>query len=65
MRYVTIPNAEWVWQQAKAADYIPRTVHELEPEKPVATGLLDASGHKIYRMPTDKRFGFVPVKGAS
>ncbi|RWX72571.1 hypothetical protein [Mesorhizobium sp. M2A.F.Ca.ET.039.01.1.1] len=60
-RYVTAnPAAAW-WDEAKASDYLARTVHEDE-RKPVATGLLDANGAKLFRVEDRQPIGFVHHK---
>ena len=62
MRYVSMPTEpvtarEW-WEQADGSQYLARTVHE-EDGKPVDTGLLDASGKKLFRVEDRLPIGFV------
>lgn len=62
-RYISIPSAPvsaYWWQEPNAEDYLGKTVYEAE-EKPVKTGLLAADGVPIYRMPDERRIGFVCI----
>jgi hypothetical protein len=54
-RYVI--RAEW-WEDAKGSDHLARTVHEAE-RSPRDTGLVDASGSKIFAMDDRDPIGFV------
>lgn len=63
VRYVTQP-ATSNWWEAKATDYLTRTVHE-EEAKPIDGGLLDASGAKLYKVQDKQPVGFVRHPSAS
>ncbi|MHB2265672.1 hypothetical protein [Aliihoeflea sp. PC F10.4] len=57
-RYVAIrPTADSDWD-AKATDSLASTLHETE-RKPIDTGLLNASGAKLYRMEDQAPIGFI------
>jgi len=58
VRYVAVP-AVAEWYEARATDYLARTVHEAEAEKPSKTGLLDASGTPLYRVEVMDQIGFI------
>lgn len=61
VRYVAIP-AKSEWYEVRSTDYLARTVVESEPAAPVATGLLDANGVKLYKIEDRNPVGFVHFK---
>lgn len=54
-KYVPI-TAGWC---PNGSDYLARTVME-QDKQPVKTGLLDATGVPLYRVPDTVKFGFIP-----
>jgi hypothetical protein len=52
MKYITRAYHEW-----NDGDHLTCTVHEAEQE-PIDTGLLDAHGTKIFRIPSKNPVGF-------
>ena len=62
-RYVAIAPRAWSSATHMVEDRPICTVWETENE-PVNTGLLNADGHPLYRMPEPKRIGFI-VRGDS
>jgi hypothetical protein len=62
MQKVRADDEEWEWEEefSPGMDGPGRIVLESEPRPPVFTGLLDASGRPIYRVPIPKPpIGFV------
>lgn len=57
-RYVSLGMPATAWWDAKGSDYLARTV--MEPERqPRDTGLLDASGQKLFAIEETNPIGFV------
>lgn len=54
-RYVVMRE----WHEPDGSNFIPRTVHEAEPQAPRDTGLVDQFGVKLYSMETRQPLGFV------
>lgn len=61
--YIAAPTlADWR-TGPDAENYIPRTVHEREPDAPAFSGIYNADGQKLYRVSSPKRIGFVHYDG--
>lgn len=57
-KYVTGSETASEWFDARATDYLARTVHEQEPQR-VKTGLLNADGRPLFRVEESDPIGFV------
>ena len=58
-RYIAKPaTADGDWWDAKATDYLAKTVHVAE-DSPRPTGLLDARGNKLFAVDDKPPVGFV------
>lgn len=58
MRYISVPNAQWELWDRPATVQSTMTVYEQE-DKPTDTGLVDATGTRLYRISERIKIGYV------